>query len=73
VYGTGLRLPSFVGHAHALDVLMSARRVQSDEALRIGLAKGGIRPSNCASRPMPTRAIFAKAWRVLWPPRFTGK
>ena len=30
-------LPRIVGHAHALDLLMSARRVQSDEALRIGL------------------------------------
>jgi enoyl-CoA hydratase/carnithine racemase len=30
-------LPRIVGHAKALDLLMSARRVQSDEALRIGL------------------------------------
>jgi hypothetical protein len=37
VYDTGLKLPRIVGHAHALDPLMSARRAQSDEALRIGL------------------------------------
>ena len=30
-------LPHIVGHANALDLLMSARRVYSDEALRIGL------------------------------------
>ena len=30
-------LPRSVGHANALDLLMSARRVQSEEALRIGL------------------------------------
>jgi enoyl-CoA hydratase/carnithine racemase len=30
-------LPRIVGHANALDLLLSARRVQSDEALRIGL------------------------------------
>jgi enoyl-CoA hydratase/carnithine racemase len=30
-------LPHIVGHANALDLLMSARRVSSEEALRIGL------------------------------------
>jgi enoyl-CoA hydratase/carnithine racemase len=30
-------LPRIVGHANALDLLMSARRVSSDEALRMGL------------------------------------
>ena len=30
-------LPRIVGHANALDLLMSARRVSSEEALRIGL------------------------------------
>lgn len=30
-------LPRLVGHANALDLLMSARRVSSDEALRMGL------------------------------------
>jgi enoyl-CoA hydratase/carnithine racemase len=30
-------LPRIVGHAHALDLLMSARRVASDEAVRMGL------------------------------------
>lgn len=36
-HGISWMLPRIVGHAHALDLLMSARRVQSDEALRIGL------------------------------------
>ncbi len=36
-HGISWMLPRIVGHAHALDLLMSARRVPSDEALRIGL------------------------------------
>lgn len=36
-HGISWMLPRIVGHANALDLLMSARRVPSDEALRIGL------------------------------------
>ena len=36
-HGISWMLPRIVGHAHALDLLMSARRVSSEEALRIGL------------------------------------
>ncbi len=36
-HGISWMLPRLVGHANALDLLMSARRVSSDEALRIGL------------------------------------
>jgi enoyl-CoA hydratase/carnithine racemase len=36
-HGISWMLPRIVGHANALDPLMSARRVSSDEALRIGL------------------------------------
>jgi enoyl-CoA hydratase/carnithine racemase len=36
-HGISWMLPRIVGHAHALDLLMSSRRVHSDEALRIGL------------------------------------
>ena len=36
-HGISWMLPCIVGHANALDLLMSARRVLSDEALRIGL------------------------------------
>jgi enoyl-CoA hydratase/carnithine racemase len=36
-HGISWMLPLLVGHANALDLLMSARRVYSDEALRIGL------------------------------------
>jgi enoyl-CoA hydratase/carnithine racemase len=36
-HGIGWMLPRIVGHANALDLLLSARRVPSDEALRIGL------------------------------------
>jgi len=36
-HGISWTLPRIVGHANALDLLMSARRVGSEEALRIGL------------------------------------
>ena len=36
-YGIAWMLPHLVGHAAALDLLMSARRVGADEALRLGL------------------------------------
>jgi enoyl-CoA hydratase/carnithine racemase len=36
-HGIRWMLPRIVGHANALDLLMSARRVSSEEALRIGL------------------------------------
>ena len=36
-HGISWMLPRIVGHANALDLLMSERRVSSDEALRIGL------------------------------------
>lgn len=36
-HGISWMLPRIVGHANALDLLMSARRVPADEALRIGL------------------------------------
>src|SRR6266705_6550972 len=36
-HGISWMLPRIVGHANALDLLMSARRVSSEDALRIGL------------------------------------
>jgi enoyl-CoA hydratase/carnithine racemase len=36
-HGISWMLPHIVGHANALDLLLSARRVSSEEALRIGL------------------------------------
>lgn len=36
-HGISWMLPRIVGHANALDLLLSARRVSSDEALRTGL------------------------------------
>jgi enoyl-CoA hydratase/carnithine racemase len=36
-HGISWMLPRIVGHANALDLLMSSRRVSSEEALRIGL------------------------------------
>src|SRR6185437_4177410 len=36
-HGISWMLPRIVGHANAMDLLLSARRVSSEEALRIGL------------------------------------
>lgn len=36
-HGVSWMLPHIVGHANAMDLLLSARRVSSEEALRIGL------------------------------------
>src|SRR5260370_57922 len=36
-HGISWMLPRIVGHANALDLLMSARRVSGDKALRVGL------------------------------------
>jgi 2-(1,2-epoxy-1,2-dihydrophenyl)acetyl-CoA isomerase len=36
-FGLSATLPRWVGHAHALDLLLTARRVRGDEALAIGL------------------------------------
>jgi enoyl-CoA hydratase/carnithine racemase len=36
-HGMSWMLPHIVGHANAMDLLLSARRVSSEEALRIGL------------------------------------
>ncbi|MGY4413455.1 enoyl-CoA hydratase/carnithine racemase [Bradyrhizobium sp. LB7.1] len=38
-HGISWMLPRIIGHANAMDMLLSARRVESDEALRIGLVK----------------------------------
>jgi enoyl-CoA hydratase/carnithine racemase len=56
-HGISWMLSRIVGHANALDLLMSARRVSSEEALRIGLVNRSIRRINCANRPTPMRAI----------------
>ena len=44
-HGISWMLPRIVGHANALDLLMSARRVSSEEALRIGLVNRLYPPS----------------------------
>jgi enoyl-CoA hydratase/carnithine racemase len=49
-HGISWMLPRIVGHANALDLLMSARRVTSDEALRIGLVNRLYRPEELAEQ-----------------------
>jgi enoyl-CoA hydratase/carnithine racemase len=49
-HGISWMLPRIVGHANALDLLMSARRVYSDEALRIGLVNRIYPPDQLADQ-----------------------
>ena len=49
-HGISWMLPRIVGHANALDLLMSARRVSSDEALRIGLVNRLYPPDQLAEQ-----------------------
>jgi len=49
-HGISWMLPRIVGHANALDLLMSARRVYSDEALRIGLVNRLYPPDQLAEQ-----------------------
>ena len=49
-HGISWMLPRLVGHANALDLLMSARRVYSDEALRIGLVNRLYPPDQLAEQ-----------------------
>jgi len=49
-HGISWMLPRIVGHANALDLLMSARRVTSEEALRIGLVNRLYPPDQLAEQ-----------------------
>ncbi len=41
------RLPRLVGRGHALDIMLTARQVGADEALRIGLIDRLVEPGSC--------------------------
>lgn len=49
-HGASWLLPQIVGRAHALDLLLSARRVPADEALRMGLVHGVCAPEELLDR-----------------------
>ena len=56
-HGISWMLPHIVGHANALDLLMSARRSLATRRCASASSTGSIRRISCASRPMPMRAI----------------
>ena len=64
-HGISWMLPHIVGHANALDLLMSSRRVSSEEALRIGLVNRLYPPDQLREQtyrlcPRSRRFRFAK-------------
>ena len=66
-HGISWMLPRIVGHANAMDLLLSARRVSSEEALRIGLVTGCMHLTGFVRRPTPTPAN-SRTWshRAPW-------
>jgi enoyl-CoA hydratase/carnithine racemase len=76
-YGAAWILPRIVGHANALDMLLSGRRVEAREALRIGLVNRVHPASDLAAAtyayareiavhasPRSTRAIKHQVWEA---------
>jgi len=45
--GGSVRLPRIVGLSHALDMILTGRPVEADEALRMGLANRLVEPGTC--------------------------
>ncbi|MGB6009322.1 enoyl-CoA hydratase [Castellaniella sp.] len=45
-HGIAWILPRVVGHAHAIDLLLTSRKVDADEALRIGLVQRLVEPEH---------------------------
>jgi len=67
-HGISWMLPRIIGHANALDLLLSARRVSSEEALRIGLVNRLYSPEKL---PEETYA-YARELADLVSPRSSG-
>ena len=68
-YGIAWMLPRLVGLPNALDLLLSARTVGGEEALRIGLVRHWRRRRSRRTRPCWRawrRRTSRKAWRISW-------
>lgn len=59
-HGISWLLPQLVGHAHALDLLMSARKVMADEAEHIGLVNKTFPQENFMANVMDYAAMLAE-------------
>jgi enoyl-CoA hydratase/carnithine racemase len=69
-YGMAWALRQVVGHAHALDLLISARKVRGDEALRIGLVhqvhpRDGLRAATYAYARDLADNVSPRSMRVI--------
>jgi enoyl-CoA hydratase/carnithine racemase len=70
--GGTVRLPRLIGASHALDMILTGRPVEADEALAWGLANRVGRPSwhvfrRCACGPTACPVMFSGAWIWLKP------
>lgn len=80
-HGIAWMLPRIVGHANAIDLLLSSRKIDADEALAMGLVQRVVKPEALLSEAMGLAAALAtevspRSVRVmkrqLWEAPFQG-
>jgi enoyl-CoA hydratase len=58
--GGTVRLPRMIGHAHALDLILTGREVYGDEAARMGLANRLCEPGEALTAAKALAASLSK-------------